>query len=108
MHSINKLAPADMASSVPTSAAIDYKFLDGLRGLGALAVYHLHLFNVEAYSLPSKEEYETRTGRGEHLAPNFVRYFHPIRILAAGTAWVYVFFVLSGFVLTIRFFKTRK
>jgi peptidoglycan/LPS O-acetylase OafA/YrhL len=32
----------------------------------------------------------------------------PLKILYHGLMWVYVFFILSGFVLPLRFFKTQR
>ena len=84
----------------PTPEAMDYKFLDGLRGIGAFVVYIGH-FLQNFYLIKREDEEDIK------LLPSFMR-TTPITVLYLGLFWVYVFFILSGFVLTLRFYKTRK
>jgi peptidoglycan/LPS O-acetylase OafA/YrhL len=78
-----------------------FKNLDGLRGLAALIVVFWH------YSLafaPSFAGYpSTRHIRGESLLSTT-----PLHIFLAGSSAVSLFFVLSGFVLSLKFFQTRS
>jgi peptidoglycan/LPS O-acetylase OafA/YrhL len=85
---------------------IDYKFLDGLRGIGAFIVYICH-FMDRYYHVPTKKQMREHDGPGENMVPDWVR-TTPITIFYHGYFWVVVFFILSGFVLTLRFFKIRK
>jgi peptidoglycan/LPS O-acetylase OafA/YrhL len=87
-------------------APIDYKFMDGLRGIGAFVVYVCHFLD-RYYHVPTKKMYDTKTKSAEHMLPDWMR-TTPITVLYHGYFWVVVFFVLSGFVLTLRFFKIRK
>ena len=80
--------------------------MDGLRGIGAFVVYLCHFFD-RFYHIPTKKQFEDKTGPAENMAPDWFR-TTPITILYHGYFWVVVFFILSGFVLTLRFFKIRK
>ena len=86
---------------------INYIFLDGLRGIGAFVVYLSH-FMDQFFPLMSKKEIEQdpETAKDQKV-PSWVRNT-PITLLYHGYFWVVVFFILSGFVLTLRFFKIRK
>ncbi len=92
--------PAQEASSAHPAAPIRrYSGLDGLRGTAALVVLVCHTFLVVpglafAYFTPE------RIVRGS-LA--WWATFSPLHVLWAGTEAVYLFFVLSGFVLTLPF-----
>jgi peptidoglycan/LPS O-acetylase OafA/YrhL len=82
---------------------ISYHFMDGIRGTGALAVYLCH-FKVEFFSQrPGKE------GNIEYgiPPPTFFAY-PPFALFYNGYLWVKVFFILSGFVLPLNFFKTGR
>ena len=60
------------------------------------------------FLLPTKKQIEEEPGKTkEENVPNWVRNT-PITLLYHGYFWVVVFFILSGFVLTLRFFKIRK
>ena len=70
---------------------VNYKFIDGLRGIGALFVYYAHFYNVFL-----KKEYNDRP----------VDIYTPvINIVTNGRLWVMVFFSISGFVLPLRLMK---
>lgn len=75
------------------------KHLEGLRGLAALAVCIYH-FLYAFYSNPI-------TGATIHTPLQLFLYRFPLRVLVGGDAAVYIFFLLSGFVLSTRFFKTQ-
>ena len=82
---------------------ISYHFMDGIRGFGAFAVYLCH-FKVEFFS--------QRTGKIGNIeygvtAPTFFAY-PPFALFYNGYLWVKVFFILSGFVLPLNFFKTGR
>lgn len=80
-------------SQAPTAARIDY--LESIRGLAAMQVLLLHCFGAFApnlvFALPASETIGS--------------YFHvsPLYFLYDGYAAVYVFFTLSGFVLSRSF-----
>ena len=67
------------------------EYLDSLRGLAALAVVAFHL--VEGYGLPSEIRFLDHT---------------PLQSLWDGKASVRLFFVLSGFVLALKYFRSPK
>ena len=84
---------------------INYKFLDGLRGFGALAVYLNHFMDM-FYPYWFKKDYDSgAVFEGDNTAPPWMRYT-PMRIFYQGYFWVVVFFILSGFVLPMNYFKT--
>ena len=78
--------------------------MDGLRGFGAFAVYLSHFF-IEFYHEQTVGE---RDGGIDVVAPPEFLKKTPAKILYHGYFWVFVFFILSGFVLPMRFFVTRK
>jgi peptidoglycan/LPS O-acetylase OafA/YrhL len=85
---------------------MDYSYLDGLRGIGAFVVYLTHFLD-HFYHLPETPEKYNGMPKDERL-PDYFREI-PILVLAYhGYFWVVVFFILSGFVLTLRFFKIKK
>lgn len=75
---------------MPTNTHISY--LDTIRGLAALAVISEHF--VIAYGLPCQSE-----------ACNYWLDFSPLHIWWDGAAAVSMFFVLSGLVLSIKYFR---
>ena len=89
---------------------MSYAFLDGLRGFGALAVYFSHFIaTFYPYFLYGKpKDYETNPKW--HEPPTWLMVVNntPLHIITNGPFWVTIFFILSGFVLTLRWFKTRK
>lgn len=79
--------------------------LEGLRGLAAIvvAVYHFALaFYLLAYFGPRL------VNPVQHLAIEPFLYANPLGGLISGTFAVAIFFVLSGFVLSIGFFQTGR
>lgn len=78
-----------------------YRSLDGLRGIAALVVAICHTLLIQpglmnAYALPAGIE------------PGSLHWwlsFSPLHLGWAGSEMVYIFFVLSGFVLTVPFMK---
>jgi len=80
--------------------------LEGLRGLAAIAVviYHFSLaFYLFAFFGPSLVSDTIK-----HFSLEDNLYANPIAGLLSGTFAVSIFFVLSGFVLSISFFKTKN
>lgn len=72
--------------------------LDGLRGVAALVVVVYHV--LLASSAPLSQA--LARPNGPHLTPLlYALAYTPLRIVWAGPEWVIVFFVLSGFVLTL-------
>jgi len=78
--------------------------MDGIRGIGAFAVYCNH-FMLTFYPYYSKSE--LKDGKEKYFPAEWVR-TTPIRIAYAGHLWVYIFFILSGFVLPMNYFKTGR
>ncbi len=78
--------------------------LEGLRGIAAVmvAVHHfLLVFYVVMFLGPMP-------GRAQNAGFEDSLYGHPLAVFISGTFAVAIFFVLSGFVLSIGFFKTKK
>jgi peptidoglycan/LPS O-acetylase OafA/YrhL len=69
--------------------------LDALRGLAAAIVVFSHFFQLV---LPL----------GRHTISNFVLHWSPLRIFFAGHEAVILFFLLSGFVLTLGFMNQQQ
>jgi peptidoglycan/LPS O-acetylase OafA/YrhL len=78
--------------------------MDGLRGIGAFAVYINH-FMLLFY--PWYTEKDLQDGKEKYYPPDWMR-DTPARVTYAGQLWVSVFFILSGFVLPMNFFKTGR
>lgn len=78
--------------------------MDGIRGIGAFSVYCNH-FMLTFYPYYSKSEMDD--GKEKYFPNEYVR-TTPIRIAYAGHLWVLVFFILSGFVLPMNYFKTGR
>ena len=77
-------------------------YLDGLRGVAAINVLIMHFFIVLAPALIYTSRMPARMG-------NFEQYFTatPLGLIGAGNFSVCIFFVLSGYVLTQKYFKTK-
>jgi peptidoglycan/LPS O-acetylase OafA/YrhL len=76
-------------------------YLEGVRGLAALFVVFSHFFQVYYSGLFEKNE---------NLYHNDYEYFLsglPTNILYNGNFAVYIFFILSGYVLSLKYFKTQ-
>lgn len=91
-------------SPEPEIKPIDYKFMDGLRGLGAFAVYINH-FMLLFYPWYTNKDMDD--GKMKYYPPEWMR-DSPARVVYAGQLWVSIFFILSGFVLPMNFFKTGR
>ena len=77
-----------------------FHYLDGLRGLASLAVAIWHFYLAFCHSAIVKGV----------IMPKFLDwvYLLPTNIFFAGDAAVYVFFIMSGFVLSVRYFTTKE
>lgn len=78
-----------------------YEQLDSLRGIAALTVLIGHFMIV----LPNMLEYTY--GQDEFWLMNLFKYT-PLYIIRSGHEAVYLFFLLSGFVLSLQFYKKKK
>ena len=81
---------------------INYAFLNGLRGIGAFSVYLFHRYSF----FPQGGPYYTPPMTDPTWVTNIKA--TPFCVFFHGYFWVLVFFILSGFVLPLRWFKTRK
>jgi peptidoglycan/LPS O-acetylase OafA/YrhL len=88
----------------PVIVPIDYKFMDGLRGFGAFAVYINH-FVLLFYPWYSPKDLDNN--KEKYYPPDWMR-DTPVRVFYAGQLWVSIFFILSGFVLPLNFFRTGR
>ena len=77
--------------------------LDGLRGVAALVVVVFHL----VVSTPRAGAVWALQNTTPVSTTEFVLHYTPLRLLWAGSESVVVFYVLSGFVLTLPFVKGR-
>lgn len=78
-----------------------FKNLDGLRGLAALVVVFCHYANG---FIPAFQTYPTAT---HHTRYDNLITATPLHLAFGGNFAVYIFFVLSGFVLSYKFFTTK-
>lgn len=81
--------------------AIDYEYLNGLRGWGAFAVFLFHF--CEAFWKIEERPKNEEGLDGSYYPPYWYVLLRssPLGIVIAGYAAVSVFFVLSGFVLPL-------
>lgn len=79
------------------------KFLESIRGIGALMVVFFHFIEVFFPGILTGDPSQY------HLSGSleWLIYSSPLRLLVNGPAAVAVFFVLSGYVLTFKFFSTK-
>lgn len=76
-------------------------YLDGLRGIAAVNVMVMHFFVALAPAMVYGSEQPSHFGNLDHLFSTT-----PLGLIGAGNFSVCIFFVLSGYVLTHKFFKT--
>ena len=80
-----------------------------MRGFGALAVYFSHFIaTFYPYFLYGKPK-DFETNPSWHEPPTWLLVLNntPLHVLTNGPFWVTLFFILSGFVLSLRWYKTR-
>ncbi|WP_410507491.1 acyltransferase [Methanosarcina hadiensis] len=80
---------------------IDY--LDGLRGIAAINVMIMHFFVALAPAMVYGSKYPSHFGSLDQIFSTT-----PLGLIGAGNFSVCIFFVLSGYVLTQKFFKTKE
>ena len=82
-----------------------YKALDGLRGIGAFAVYLNHFFQM-FFNLT----FDNGGIKWVERPPDLLRVYRnsPFAIINHGYFWVVIFFMLSGFVLPLKYFQSGK
>ena len=83
---------------------LNYHFMDGMRGLGAFAVYLQHFMKE---FLPPHDKAMIKKGESAIYVQPWLRY-PPAAAFYHGYLWVEIFFILSGFVLPQNFFKTGR
>ena len=88
-----------------TIEPLDYEFLNGLRGIGALVVY-FHHFAENRYVMCKEGDCDNNPGPQPDWYLSYKN--SPFQVFTAANAFVNVFFILSGFVLPISWFKGRK
>ncbi|WP_269850238.1 acyltransferase family protein [Methanosarcina horonobensis] len=74
-------------------------YLDGLRGIAAVNVMIMHFFVALAPAMIYGSELPSHFGNLDHLFSTT-----PLGLIGAGNFSVCIFFVLSGYVLTQKFF----
>lgn len=79
-------------------------FLDGIRGLAALIVVFSHIIQMFYVSLLNGDSMKSRFPLEWE---NIIR-TSPINLFYNGNFSVFIFFVLSGYVLSLKFFKTKN
>jgi peptidoglycan/LPS O-acetylase OafA/YrhL len=77
-------------------------YLDGLRGIAAVNVMIMHFFFVLAPAMIYGNRMPERLGNLEQFFSST-----PMGLIGAGNFSVCIFFVLSGYVLTHKYFKTK-
>jgi peptidoglycan/LPS O-acetylase OafA/YrhL len=77
-------------------------YLDGLRGIAAINVMIMHFFIALAPAMIYGDQLPSHLGNLEHVFSST-----PLGLIGAGNFSVCIFFVLSGYVLTQKFFKIR-
>lgn len=82
----------------------NFRFIDGLRGIAAIGVFFNNVFD-EFFHLETEDErdHPDDHGGGVNRPPDYFR-DTPVKIIYQGTLWVALFFIISGFVLTLRYF----
>ncbi|AKB19461.1 MULTISPECIES: acyltransferase [unclassified Methanosarcina] len=78
-------------------------YLDGLRGIAAVNVMIMHFFVALAPAMAYGTELPSHFGNLDKLFSGT-----PLGLIGAGNFSVCIFFVLSGYVLTQKYFKTKE
>lgn len=78
-------------------------YLDGLRGIAAVNVMIMHFFVALAPAMVYGDKYPSHFGSLDQIFSTT-----PLGLIGAGNFSVCIFFVLSGYVLTHKFFKTKE
>lgn len=78
-------------------------YLDGLRGIAAINVMIMHFFVALAPAMVYGSKYPSHFGSLDLIFSTT-----PLGLIGAGNFSVCIFFVLSGYVLTQKFFKTKE
>ena len=77
-------------------------YLDGLRGIAAVNVMIMHFFIVFLPAMIYSDRMPSHLGNFEQIFSNT-----PLGLIGAGNFSVCIFFILSGYVLTQKYFKTK-
>lgn len=77
-------------------------YLDGLRGVAAINVMIMHFFIILVPAMIYSDRMPSHLGNLEHIFSST-----PLGLIGAGNFSVCIFFVLSGYVLTQKYFRTR-
>jgi peptidoglycan/LPS O-acetylase OafA/YrhL len=77
-------------------------YLDGLRGIAAINVMIMHFFIILVPAMIYSDRMPAHLGNLEQIFSST-----PLGLIGAGNFSVCIFFVLSGYVLTQKYFKTR-
>lgn len=78
-------------------------YLDGLRGIAAVNVMIMHFFIVFLPAMIYSDRMPSHLGNFEQVFSNT-----PLGLIGAGNFSVCIFFILSGYVLTQKYFKTKN
>ena len=78
-------------------------YLNGLRGVAAINVMIMHFFVALAPAMVYGSKYPSHFGSLDQIFSTT-----PLGLIGAGNFSVCIFFVLSGYVLTQKFFKTKE
>jgi peptidoglycan/LPS O-acetylase OafA/YrhL len=77
-------------------------YLDGLRGIAAINVMIMHFFIILVPAMIYSDRMPSHLGNLEQIFSST-----PLGLIGAGNFSVCIFFVLSGYVLTQKYFKTK-
>jgi len=78
-------------------------YLDGLRGVAAINVMIMHFFIILVPAMIYSDRMPSHLGNIEQIFSST-----PLGLIGAGNFSVCIFFVLSGYVLTQKYFKNKN